>query len=165
MIEENYAQDVINRQKIIDEVSLYIRKGLYENVFANGSIIKNEANIENIKNTLITISKDLQNRGLIPEMKLNTVDIDVGRDKVFKVSYKDQLNSINFITGVDEVKSVYYTARSEFEARGIAEGHLCSSCKILSIELDHEVLDYSRLDINLAIPIYPKNIIITTVAV
>ena len=165
MIEEERNFEDINQRKIIDEISLYIRRGLYENVFANGSIIKNEENIANIRDTIITLSKDLQNRGLIPEMKLNTVDVDIGRDKVFKVSYKDQLNSINFITGEDNIKFAYYSARSELEARKIAESRLSKSSIIVGIILDHEVLDYSRLDINLAIPLRKIDTLIATVAI
>lgn len=129
-------------------------KNLSENILANGSILNNDIGRENIINNLISIYKDLENKRLIPPIDVSKIDVDIGREKVYKVTFKDQLNSIHFITDAEDVRYVYYTARSDFEAREIAEKRLSKSSIILDIEMDHYEIHPTLLNVSFSIPIF-----------
>jgi len=79
------------------------------------SISPQEINVETLLETMRKITQDLENRKVItPSLDIkNDIKVSPGTIPVYRVSYKDQLNSVHFITGKSKIKTKDFTLGEE----------------------------------------------------
>ena len=99
-----------------------------------------ELTVDSISRVLIEVCKDLEKRKSLIRPRREDPKVDLHREKAFKITYKDQLNSIEFITDREEIKTISEIASSERDAEFKAKERLSSIATVLSSEFDHEVL-------------------------
>lgn len=132
----------------------HIEEGLSSYLTSITSCVSSEAQqeltVDSILRVMEEVSKDLEKRNLLIPPRREDIKVDLHRDKVFKITYKDQLNSIEFITDREEIKTILVTASSERDAEFKAKERLSSSATVLSSEFDHEELDRNRVNVDYA---------------
>lgn len=139
----------LHRQKIdADYISATIRAELQNNI----SEIKASSSLtlDNIKKSMETALENMSKQRVItrPDYS-NDLKLSKGIIFVYKVSYKNQLNSIHFITGKEDIKIKFITLNNEnidlAKEKAILE--LNKDDVLLDVMFDHTEEDPARIDI------------------
>jgi len=87
---------------------------------------------------------------------ISNINVTPYKDKVYHVKYKDQLQSIEFIMDVQEIKTTKIIANSENDAAFKVRERFGPKVVILKIEFLHDKIDNTSINLNFHLKI--KNI-------
>jgi hypothetical protein len=139
----------LHRQKIdTDYIASVIRSELQSSI----SEIKENSSltIENLTKSMENALENMSKRKMIasPEYS-NDLQVSTGNIYIYEVSYKNQLNSIHFITGKEDVKIMFISLSTEnidlAKEKAILE--VDQGAIILDVVFDHPEEDPTRVDI------------------
>lgn len=136
------------RQIAAQEISSLIRQELSTTV--SSAKAGTPVDIESMVETMRKFVGDLNQRKLITKPDFsNDLKVSSGSVPVYKVSYKIQLNSVQFITGKEEIKTKEFTLGDEDIEKALekAKNVVPKGAHIVGVLLDHWEEDRSRINI------------------
>jgi len=135
-------------QVAADQVAALIKGGLSSSIASIDQDIT-PVTIESLTKTMEEVLGKLDNRKIInaPDFSRD-LKISWGEIPVYKIFYKTQLNSIEFIKGEEEVKTKTFLCNGSLEeAQEKAPRRIEKNARILKVVLDHYEEDHSMMNI------------------
>jgi len=155
------------RQVAADEVASLIKGELSTSIASIDQDIA-PVTVESLKKTMEAVLGKLDNRRVIAAPDFNRdLKISMGEIPVYKVTYKTQLNSIEFIKGEEELKTKTFLCNGSLEeAQEKASKNIEKDAKIIAVVLDHYEEDRSMVNIEymyrpvIAVNYYSMNVVV-----
>ena len=132
-------------QSLVNQISKEIQQSLHETL----PMKYNEDSINTVKCCLENYFKEIKEKRLLPID--DEPDYQIYLDsyiKYFKVSYKSNINSIDFIMEGTPLNSTIVSASDEMEAKKKVERGIPNS-KVIDVIYEYKKLDYSCMNIDI----------------
>lgn len=149
----------INKQFVIDSISKKLESSLDHLI---GTKLDENVIEDILRNQVLATCKEMESQGFLPN-SFKDLRVEPSIIKNYKVFYKDQLNSIEFIKDTEEIKEIIIEAYSEEDALIKAKNKLSKKATLLKSVYFSEKFD-SRINISFSVNTNMQKIIIKDIA-